>query len=64
MKGLLTAGTGAQPSLLLLGAVSRQDFILRHNKLNIIFSTSFFFFSFASVPSLAPKLEHLLLVDV
>lgn len=44
VKGLLTAGTGAQPSLLLLGAVSRQDFILRHNKLNIIFSTSFFFF--------------------
>lgn len=70
VKGLLTAGTGAQPFLLLPGVVSRQDFILRHKDLNVTFSTFFFFFSFASVPSLAPKLlvwhqsYHLLLVDV
>lgn len=51
VKGLLTAGTGAQqPSFLLLGAVSRQDFILRHKDLNVTFSTFFFFFLLLQFP--------------
>lgn len=50
VKGLLTAGTGAQPFLLLPGAVSRQDFILRHKDLNVTFSTFFFFFLLLQFP--------------